>query len=135
MSEAVLRSKTETIPLAFADGAPVEIDPWEANEVISAMQAEHGVGTVASTAAIRPWFAQKLNVPPERIDLASVAYYCDVIIEVVNALVEHRKKKSSETANLLLSTLDCPPISDSGQQEKNDSGLGISPASTHTESG
>lgn len=127
--DALTIKKTQTIGLRFGDeGESVQIDPLECYEAICDAQ-EQFEKPLDRTRAMREWFAARLNMDPNEITLDEAATASDTIISISEAMIDDRKKKVSETATSLLSTLGYQTTSGNGRGKKKTPGLRTSPGS------
>ena len=104
--------KTVTIPVVVIglDSAKA-ICPYEALDAIVAARKQDESQWLD---IFRHWIAEQLDVPPEKLHQQQVVAFNDIVIGVIDALREDRKKKVNEIVDWLLSTQESPAISASG---------------------
>lgn len=100
---------TVTIPVSVLGlDSEIEICPYEALDAIVAAQATHGQEDSQWLDTFRHWIAAKIKVAPEKLHQQQVVAFNDIVVQVIEALREDRKKKVGLIVDWLLSTRVSP---------------------------
>lgn len=101
-----------TIPVAVLGiDTKLSICPYQALDAILDAQKQDAENWLD---LFRHWIAQQLKTPPESLRQDQVVAFNDIVVQVVEALREDRKKKVGEIVDWLLSTQVSPTTFGSG---------------------
>ncbi len=123
-----MKLEQNLVPVDIGDKSR-NYDPHDIVDRINNLEAEG----VAGAKELRKWLTGEFGIEEEAIDLESVNVFCETMLAVSTRLVDERKKKVTETAASLLSSLGFHPITENGADSKKTDGLQTSPESQPSE--